>query len=117
MSLFKELAKELIDKNPPEPPKDYDVEKLKKKAQIRESPKHTEKATCKNCGHEIYYQFDRWEHFTRRYRASGFAYTTLKCFAPGDVPISWYVNGEQVKVCGCESPVPTSGVSADKEEG
>ena len=35
MSLFKELAKELIDRNPPEAPKDYDVEKLKEQAQIR----------------------------------------------------------------------------------
>lgn len=38
MSLFKELAKDLIDKNPPEPPKDYDVEKLKRKASIPQEP-------------------------------------------------------------------------------
>ena len=35
LTLFEELAKNLIDKNPPEPPKDYDIEKLKKKVRLK----------------------------------------------------------------------------------
>ena len=78
-------------------------------------PKHTEKTDCKNCGHQIYYQFDKWEHFTRAYRSNGFPYTTVRCFAPGDAPISWYVNNEQMTICGCEKPEPHSSTgSANK---
>lgn len=35
--LIKELAKKLIDENPPEPPKDHDIEKLKRLAEIKEA--------------------------------------------------------------------------------
>jgi len=34
-TLFEELVKDLIDKNPPEPPKDHDVEKLKRRTRIK----------------------------------------------------------------------------------
>lgn len=37
MGLIKELAKKLIDENPPDAPKDYDVEKLKRLAVIKEA--------------------------------------------------------------------------------
>lgn len=69
-------------------------------------PRHTETSTCKNCGHQIYYQFDHWEHFTRAYKAHGHAYTTMKCYAPGDEPYNWYVDGVQQTCCGCMKPEP-----------
>ena len=49
-------------------------------------------ATCKNCGHLIYFQYPgQWEHYTRAYRPHGLPYTSLMCYAEneevqGDVP-------------------------------
>ena len=52
-----------------------------------ENPKVGDVATCKNCGHLIYFQYTgRWEHYTRYYRAWGAPYTSIKCFAPKEVP-------------------------------
>lgn len=45
------------------------------------NPQHTELATCLDCGHSAYFQHNKWEHFTRQYRHSGFPYTTLECWA------------------------------------
>ncbi len=46
------------------------------------NPEHTNIATCLDCGHDVYFQHDTWEHFTRNYHQSGYPYTTLKCHAP-----------------------------------
>ena len=45
------------------------------------NPFHTQKASCKNCNHAIYFQFDKWEHYTRVYKPFGYPYPTLKCYA------------------------------------
>jgi len=71
-------------------------------------PNHTEKGTCKNCGHKIYYQFNTWHHHTRAYKPHSFPYTTLKCYAPGNNPYgsSTDLNGTQRTACLCDKPEP-----------
>lgn len=73
-----------------------------------QTPFHTQKGVCKNCGHEIYYQFKQWDHFTRVYKPHGFPYTTTKCYAPGEQeygPIIELPNKRKT-CCGCENPEP-----------
>lgn len=65
MSLFKELAKELIDRNPPGPPIDYDIEELKLNASLPQEPcvKHhwldlPENERCRFCQMKFSYWKD-----------------------------------------------------------
>lgn len=53
--------------------------------EIINEPFHTQKSVCKHCNHLIYYQYNKWEHFTRAYKPYGYPYTTIECFAHGEV--------------------------------
>lgn len=70
------------------------------------SPFHTQQDKCKNCGHRIYYQYDKWEHFTRYYKPHGYPYTTIKCHANVTDP-DWAQKQGGPTTCRCESPKPS----------
>jgi len=80
-------------------------------SELNSHPIHGSRNKCINCGHEIYYLNDHWEHNTRYYKAHGFPFTTKTCYAKGDVPYGGYTyleDGSMVRptCCGCEAPEP-----------